>query len=73
MGLILDTSILIADERGKFDMIRFLREFPSPQIVISAIAAAALALGHELATLNVREFQRVTALRLVDASAFCRP
>ena len=36
------------------------------------IAAAALALGHELATLNVREFQRVTALRLVDASAFYR-
>jgi predicted nucleic acid-binding protein len=37
------------------------------------IAAAALAFGHELATLNVREFQRVTVLRLADASAFCRP
>jgi hypothetical protein len=30
-------------------------------------------MGLILATLNIREFQRVTALRLVDASAFCRP
>jgi len=34
------------------------------------IAAAALAFGHDLGTLNVREFQRVTGLRVVDASAF---
>ena len=27
MGLILDTSVLIADERGKFDMPGFLRRF----------------------------------------------
>jgi hypothetical protein len=27
MGLILDTSVLVADERGKFDMARFLRHF----------------------------------------------
>ena len=139
MGLILDTSILIADERGKFDMPGFLRQLQSPLVIISAItaaellhgierapdparrarrerhvehvlaslfvqpfdldqarcharlwaelemrgqmigahdlqiAAAALAPGHDLATLNVREFQRVPALRLVDASAFCRP
>lgn len=135
----LDTSILIADERGKFDMDGFLNTFPSSLIYISAIAAAellhgveraadparrarrhrhveevlanqsvrpfdldqarcharlwadlemrgqmigahdlliaaaALALGHDLATLNVREFQRVTGLRLVDAVTFCRP
>lgn len=134
----LDTSILIASERGKFDMSGFLRQFPAPQISISAIAAAellhgverasdparrarrqshveqilanllvepfdldqarfharlwadlemrgqmmgahdlqiaaaALASGHDLATLNVREFQRVTALRLIDVQAFCR-
>lgn len=139
MGLILDTSILIAHERGKFDLPGFLRQFPSPQPLISAItasellhgierahdparrawrqqqveqilssmfvqafdlmharchariwadletrgqmigahdlqiAAAALAFGHDLATLNIREFQRVTGLRVVDASAFCRP
>ena len=28
MGLMLDTSLLIADERGKFDMPGFLRWFP---------------------------------------------
>ena len=139
MGLMLDTSILIADERGKFDMPGFLRWFPSPQMLISAIAAtellhgierardsarralrqhhveqvlanlavqpfdldqarchariwadlamrgqmigahdlqiaaAALALGHDLATLNAEEFQRVAGLRVVDATPFRRP
>jgi len=132
----LDSSILIANERGKFDLPGFLHQFPSPQPLISAvtasellhgverahdparrarrqlhveqifssmfvqpfdlanarcharlwadlelrgqmigahdlqIAAAALAFGHDLGTLNVREFQRVTGLRVVDASAF---
>ena len=135
----LDTSILIADERGRFDMTGFLRWFPSPQMLISAIAAsellhgveraqdparrarrqrhveqvlaslavqpfdldlarchariwadlevrgqmigahdlqiaaAALALGHDLATLNAGEFQRVAGLRVVDATPFRRP
>lgn len=139
MGLILDTSILIAAERGKFDMPGFLRQFPAafPAItVITAsellhgverardpvhrsrrqnhveqilssihvqnfdlpqarfhariwadlevrgemigphdlqIAAACLALDHDLATLNAGEFGRVTGLRVVDASAFRQP
>jgi tRNA(fMet)-specific endonuclease VapC len=137
--LILDTSILIADERGKFDMSGFLRRFPTPQPLITAItasellhgveraqeparrarrkqhveqilaalfvlafdldqarcharlwadlevrgsmigthdlqmAAAALALGHDVATLNAGEFGRVTGLRVVDATPFRRP
>ena len=37
------------------------------------IAAAALALGHDLATLNAGEFQRVAGLRVVDATPFRRP
>ena len=139
MGLILDTSILIAHQRGKFDLQGFLRQFPSPQPLITAvvasellhgtertqdparrawrqqqveqifaamfvqpfdldqarcharvwadleargqmigahdlqIAAAALALGHDLATLNAGEFQRVAGLRTVDATPFRRP
>jgi tRNA(fMet)-specific endonuclease VapC len=139
MGLILDTSILIADERGKFDTPGFLRQFPTPQPIITAItasellhgveraqdaarrarrqqhvehifasvlvqafdlaqarcharlwadletrglmigphdlqiAAAGLALGHDLATLNVNEFQRVPGLHVVDATPFRRP
>ena len=139
MGLIFDTSILIAEERGKFDMPGFLRHFPSPQPIITAItasellhgveraqdparrsrrqqhveqilssvfvqpfdlpqarcharlwadletrglmigvhdlqiAAAGLALGHEVATLNAGEFQRVAGLHVVDATPFRRP
>ena len=139
MGLIFDTSILIADERGKFDMAAFLRQFASVQPIIAAItasellhgverahdlnrkvrrqqhveqilasiavqpfdlaqarhhariwaeletrgqmigphdlqiAATALALGHNVATLNVNEFRQVTGLGVVDASPFRLP
>lgn len=34
------------------------------------IAATALAAGHEVATLNAQEFQRVAGLRVVDAIRF---
>jgi len=37
------------------------------------IAVTALSLDHDLATLNAREFQRVTGLRLVDVSAYTVP
>ena len=139
MGLILDSSLLIADERGKFDMPGFLRQFSVQQPVIAAvtvsellhgveraqdaarkarrrqhveqilaavtiepfdlaqarvhariwaeletrgqmigphdlqIAAAGVALSHEVATLNVQEFMRVTGLKVVDATPFRRP
>lgn len=138
MGLILDTSLLIADERGKFDMRAFLQQYHLSQPIITAItasellhgveraqdaarkakrqrhveqilgavpvqpfdlaqarvhariwadpasrgqmigshdlqiAAAGLALGHEVATLNVQEYQRVTGLKVVDATPFRR-
>jgi tRNA(fMet)-specific endonuclease VapC len=139
MGLILDSSLLIADERGKFDMPGFLRRYSGQQPAIAAItasellhgveraqdatrkarrqhhveqilssisilpfdlsqarihariwaeletrgkmigphdlliAAAGLALGHEVATLNIQEFQRVAGLEVWDATAFYRP
>ena len=138
MGLILDSSLLIADERGKFDMSGFLRQFAVLQPLITVItasellhgveraqdlarkarrqrhveqilaalaiqpfdlaqarvhsriwadletrgqmigphdlqiAAAGLTLGHEVATLNAQEFQRVTGLKVVDATPFRR-
>lgn len=37
------------------------------------IAAAGLALGHEVATRNTQEFQRVTGLKVTDATPFRRP
>jgi tRNA(fMet)-specific endonuclease VapC len=49
MGLILDTSVLIADDRGRFDMPGFLRQFPSPQPLIAAITASELLHGVERA------------------------
>ena len=138
MGLILDSSVLIADERGRFDMAGLLRQFSHTLPVISAvtasellhgveratdaarkerrqqhiaqilaavsiepfdlvvarvlariwsdlemrgqmigahdlqIAATGLAFGHEVATLNLREFQRVTGLTVIDATPFRR-
>ncbi|MEQ2006382.1 MAG: hypothetical protein ABMA26_06265 [Limisphaerales bacterium] len=49
MGLIFDTSVLIADERGKFDMAGFLRQFPASQPLITAITASELLHGIERA------------------------
>jgi hypothetical protein len=37
------------------------------------IAAAGLALGHKVATLNTTEFRKVTGLDVVDASPFRAP
>ncbi len=134
MGMILDSSILVAFERRRFDLERLLIEHTPPAIaaVTAAelligveradtperrsrgesfvqnifarvpvipfdmaqarlfavhfaelarrgeiigdrdlqIAVTALSFGYELATLNVREFQRVTGLKLVDVSAY---
>lgn len=138
MGLIIDSSLLIADERGKFDMAGFLRQSSGLQPLITAItasellhgveraqdphrkarrerhveqilaaipvqpfdlaqarvhariwadlqgrgqmigphdlliAAAAIALGHEVATLNVQEFGRVNGLTVRDATPFSK-
>jgi predicted nucleic acid-binding protein len=137
MGLILDSSILVAFERRRFDLERLLTDHsPAAIAAVTAaelligveradtperrarreafvesifarmpiipfdvaqarlfaaqfaklagrgepigdrdlqIAATALALDYELATLNTREFQRVAGLRLVDASSYAVP
>jgi tRNA(fMet)-specific endonuclease VapC len=139
MGLILDSSLLIANERGKFDMPGFLRKFSNAQPLIAAItasellhgveragdavrkmkrqqhveqilsvlsvqpfdlaqarvhariwaeleqrgqmigphdlliAATGLGHGHEIATLNTQEFQRIPGLLVVDATPFRKP
>ena len=134
MGIILDSSVLLAFERRRFDLERLLADHSPPAIaaVTAAelligveradtperrarresfvqnifarvpispfdlaqarlyavqladlarrgemigdrdlqIAVTALSLDYELATLNVREFQRVTGLRLVDVSGY---
>jgi tRNA(fMet)-specific endonuclease VapC len=58
MGLILDSSLLIANERGKFDMPGFLRKFSSAQPLIAAITASELLHGVERAGDAVRKMKR---------------
>src|SRR5207247_1092831 len=58
MGLILDSSLLIADERGKFDMPGFLRQFSSAQPIIAAITASELLHGVERALDAARKARR---------------
>jgi len=137
MGVILDSSILVAFERRRFDLERLLADHTPPAIaaVTAAelligvaradtaerrarreafveniftrvpiipfdltqarifatrfaelaqrgeiigdrdlqIAVTGLSLDYELATLNLREFRRVTGLRLVDVSGYALP
>jgi predicted nucleic acid-binding protein len=49
MGLMLDTSVLIANERGQLDLPAFLRQFPSSPVGIAAITASELLHGVERA------------------------
>jgi tRNA(fMet)-specific endonuclease VapC len=58
MGLILDSSIFIAHERGKFDMAGFLQRFPQQQPVLAAITASELLHGVERAQDQARKLRR---------------
>jgi tRNA(fMet)-specific endonuclease VapC len=49
MGLVLDTSLLIAAERNRFDLPGFLRDHASDEIAVSAITASELLHGVERA------------------------
>lgn len=50
MGLIIDTSVFIRAERGKFDLRAFLRNAPSQDAAMSAMTASALLQGYHRAT-----------------------
>lgn len=58
MGLILDSSVLIADERGKFDMTGFLGQHPDDQPQIASITASELLHGVERANDPIRKERR---------------
>lgn len=68
MGLVLDTSVLIADERGKFDMPGFLRQAAEGQPVLAAITASELLHGVERAKEAVRRARRRHHVEQVLAS-----
>lgn len=73
MGLILDSSLLIAEERGKFDMARFLGEFLDEQVAISAITASELLHGVERAQDPQRKARREAHVQQVINSLVVVP
>jgi tRNA(fMet)-specific endonuclease VapC len=73
MGLILDTSIFIAQERGKFDMLAFLRRASVSQPAIAAITASELLHGVERATDQIRKLRRQQHVEQVLASVHVLP
>jgi tRNA(fMet)-specific endonuclease VapC len=58
MGVILDSSVLIAEERGKFDLAGFLGDHPGEQPLIATITASELLHGVERAADPVRKAKR---------------
>jgi len=68
MGLILDTSILIADERAKFDMPAFLRQAGVGPPAIAAITASELLHGIERAADPARKARRQSHVEQLLAS-----
>lgn len=73
MGLILDTSLLIADERGKFDMPGFLRPFAGIQPIIAAVTASELLHGIERAQEPARKERRRRHVEALLAVLFVQP
>jgi len=67
MGLILDTSVLIAAERQKFNVVDFLL---SQSVTTVRLAATALSRDYTLATLNLNEFKRIPGLKWAEVAAF---
>jgi len=64
VGLILDTSILVAEERGAFDLRALLRDNPTAPIGIAAITASELlqgALRRIDPAIRVRRLARIEA------------
>jgi len=73
VGLIIDSSLLIADERGKFDMGGFLRQFSTLQPIIAAITASELLHGVERAQDAGRKERRRRHVEQILAALFVQP
>ncbi|HEX4264986.1 MAG TPA: PIN domain-containing protein [Verrucomicrobiae bacterium] len=73
MGLIFDSSIFIANERGRFDMAGFLQQFALQQPVIAAITASELLHGVERAPDSLRRSHREQHVEQILASVLVQP
>lgn len=67
MGLMLDTSVLIAAERKQFDLPRFFEEHPDEPFFVAAITVSELFRGVERAPAGVRRNQRAQFVESVIA------
>ena len=68
MGLVLDTSVLIEAERGKFSLSSLLRKtFSKESIYISSISVSELYLGAHLSHKSFKE-QRTTSIEIMISS-----
>ena len=68
MGLVLDTSVLIEAERGKFSLSSLLRKtFPKESIYISSISVSELYLGAHLSQKSFKE-KRTTSIEIIISS-----
>jgi tRNA(fMet)-specific endonuclease VapC len=68
VGLVLDTSVLIEAERGKFSLSSLLRKtFPKESIYISSISVSELYLGAHLSQKSFKE-KRTTSIEIMISS-----
>ena len=68
MGLVLDTSVLIEAERGKFSLSSLLsKNFPKESIYISSISVSELYLGAHLSKKNFKE-KRTSSIEIMISS-----
>jgi predicted nucleic acid-binding protein len=69
MGLILDSSVVIAAERRSNTVEQLLEQVVSisddQDAALSAVGATALSLGFSLLTVNLRRFQLIPGLKIV--------
>jgi tRNA(fMet)-specific endonuclease VapC len=73
MGLILDTSVFIAEERGRLDMAAFLQQFPNEQPAIAAVTASELLHGVARANDDARKQKRSTYVEQILAQILILP
>jgi predicted nucleic acid-binding protein len=68
VGLVLDTSVLIEAERGKFSLSSLLsKNFPKESIYISSISVSELYLGAHLSKKNFKE-KRTSSIEIMISS-----
>lgn len=71
MGILIDSSVFIAAERGRLSLTKQLTEQKDEPVALSAltaddllIGATAITIDSQVATVSARDFQRIPGLRI---------